>query len=413
MVSASYAESFERFAAQLPQEQRAARRAQFERFAAAGFPTARLEEWHYTDLAPLAARSFALAEPAAAGHAELLPGADHLVYVNGRLDADHSSAAQRHGDPPAVGASDDSVSALNGAFAGGGLDLRLGRGERLPRPLQVLVVGVAGAVPAMVHQRHRIELGENAEATVIFQFQGRSGGRLGTQVIGIGLAAGARLTLYRLQDEQADATLLTRIDARLGRDSSLQSVSVDSGSGLVRHDFNVDLAEPGAEAILSGLYQPEPGGHTDNHTRVVHSAPHCRSREHFRGVIEARAKAVFNGKVIVQPGAQKTDSEQHVANLLLSKKAEVNAKPELEIYADDVKCAHGATVGQLDDTALGYLRSRGIDAATARAMLLRAFATAVLERIGIAELRRQAETRLGLAVAEAEAETESEWEIEA
>jgi Fe-S cluster assembly protein SufD len=406
----SYAESFERFAAQLPAEQQAARRTQFERFAAAGFPTPRIEEWHYTDLGPLTGQSFALAEPAAAELPALLPDADHLVYINGRLDAARSSATQRHRDLPVVGEADDSVRALNGAFANGGLDLRLGRGERLARPLQVLAVGVAGAAPAMVHQRHRIELGENAEATVIFHFQGRSGGRLGTQVIEVGLAAGARLNLYRLQDEHAEATLLTRIDARLGRDSALQSVSVDSGSGLVRHDFNVDLAEPGAEAILSGLYQPQPGGHTDNHTRVVHSAPHCRSREHFRGIIDARAKAVFNGKVIVQPGAQKTDSEQHVANLLLSKKAEVNAKPELEIYADDVKCAHGATVGQLDDTALEYLRSRGIDEATARAMLLRAFATAVLERIGIAELRRQAESRLGLGTAEAEVVPELEIE---
>lgn len=408
---ASYAESFERFAAQLPQEQRAARRAQFDRFAAAGFPTPRIEEWHYTDLSPLAGQSFGLAESAAVELSELLPDADHLVYVNGRLDAAHSSAAGRHRELPAAGETDDGVTALNGAFASGGLDLRLARGERLARPLQVLIVG-AGA-PAMAHQRHRIELGENAEATVVFQFQGRSGGRLGTQVIEVALAAGARLTLYRLQDEHAEATLLSRIDARLGRDSSLQSVSVDSGSGLVRHDFNVDLAEPGAEAVLSGLYQPAPGGHTDNHTRVVHSAPHCRSREYFRGIIDARAKAVFNGKVVVQPGAQKTDSEQHVANLLLSKKAEVNAKPELEIYADDVKCAHGATVGQLDDTALGYLRSRGIDAATARALLLRAFATEVLERIGIPALRRQAELRLGLGSAENEVETESEREIEA
>lgn len=410
MSLASYAESFERFAAQLPREQQAARRAQFDRFAAAGFPTPRIEEWHYTDLGPLTGQSFGLAEPAAADLEDLLPDADHLVYVNGRLDAAHSSAAQRHQDLPAVAETGDSVTALNGAFTSGGLDLRLERGERLARPLQVLVVGVGGSAPAMTHQRHRIELGQNAEATVIFQFQGRSGGRLGTQVIEIGLAAGARLTLYRLQDEHADATLLTRIDARLGRDSSLQSVSVDSGSGLVRHDFNVDLAEPGAEAILSGLYQPAPGGHIDNHTRVVHSAPNGRSREYFRGVIDARAKAVFNGKVVVQPGAQKTDSEQHVANLLLSKKAEVNAKPELEIYADDVKCAHGATVGQLDDTALEYLRSRGIDAAAARALLLRAFATAVLERIGIPQLRRQAELRLGLGGAEAEIELEAESE---
>jgi Fe-S cluster assembly protein SufD len=410
MSLAAYSESFERFAAQLPQAQQAARRAQFERFLAAGFPTPRIEEWHYTDLAPLAEKRFVLAGPGASTAVEgLLPEMDHLVYVGGRLDAAHSSAAQLHQDTPAVAEAQDGVTALNGAFASGGLLLRLNRGERLPRPLQVLAIAAAeGAV--MAHQRHRIELGENAEATVIFQFQGSSAEGLGTQVIEISLAAGARLNLYRLQDEQAGAALLTRIDARLERDSALHAVSVDCGGGLVRNDLNVDLAGPNAEAILSGLYQPAPGGHTDNHTRVVHSAPHCRSREHFRGVIDARAKAVFNGKVVVQPGAQKTDSEQHVANLLLSKKAEVNAKPELEIYADDVKCAHGATVGQLDDTALEYLRSRGIDAAAARALLLRAFATAVLERIALPQLRRQAETRLGLGDADAAAGLELEIE---
>jgi Fe-S cluster assembly protein SufD len=252
----------------------------------------------------------------------------------------------------------------------------------------------------MVHQRHRIELGENAEATVLFQFLGQGAERLTTHVIEVDLAPGARLTLYRIQDEHADATLLTRIDTNLHRDSRLEAVAIDCGTGLVRHDFNVVLAEPGAEVALAGLYQPAPGGHVDNQTRIVHAAPHCRSREQFKGIIDAKAKAIFVGKVIVQPGAQKTDSEQRVANLLLSRKAEVNAKPELEIYADDVKCAHGATVGQLDDKALEYLRSRGIAADVARALLLRAFGAEVLEQLAIPALRHRLAARMGLAVEE-------------
>ncbi len=210
-----------------------------------------------------------------------------------------------------------------------------------------------------------------------------------------------------MQDEQAEATLLTRIDARLDRDSFLRSVVVDCGGGLVRHDFNITLAAPGAEVSLAGLYQPAPGAHLDNQTRIVHAAAHCRSRERFKGIIDARAKAIFVGKVVVQPGAQKTDSEQHVANLLLSKKAEVNAKPELEIYADDVKCAHGATVGQLDDVALEYLRSRGIAAAAARAMLLRAFGSEVLEGIALPALRQQLAARMGLGAEDAYPEIEA------
>lgn len=401
MSLAAYRENFDQFAAGLPDAQRAARQEQLGRFLAAGFPTPRSEAWHYTDLAALNERQFV---PAAAGElppaVELLADAERLVYVNGRLDSAHSTATALHGDNPAAD-NGDAVSALNAAFASGGLQLNLGRNERLPRPLQVLLAGVADAAPAMVHQRHRIELGENAEATVLFQFLGRDGGRFGTQTIDVRLAAGARLILYRVQDETADATLLTRIDARLGRDSRLEAVAVDCGGGLVRHEFNVVLAEVGAEATLSGLYMPAAGGHVDNQTRISHAAPHCRSRELFKGIVDARARAIFVGKVVVQPGAQKTDSEQRVANLLLSRKAEVNAKPELEIYADDVKCAHGATVGQLDEKALEYLRSRGIGADEARALLLHAFGVEVLERIGIPALRRSLASRLGLGREEA------------
>jgi Fe-S cluster assembly protein SufD len=397
MQLASYAERFERYVAGLPEPQRAARRAQFEQFLAAGFPTPRIETWHYTDLAPLAERQFDLPSPVAAElPATAFDGIDQLVYINGQFDRAHSTAPELHSDSPAAVLADDGVTALNGAFASGGLELRLPRGKHLPRPIQVVVAGVAGEAASMVHQRHRIELGENAEGTVLFRFLGQGAARLGTQVIEVTLAAGARLSLYRIQDEQAEATLLTRIDARLARDSHLSAVVVDCGSGLVRHDFNVDLAEPGAEVALAGLYQPAPGGHIDNHTRIVHSAPHCRSREQFKGIIDARAKAFFVGKVVVRPGAQKTDSEQRVANLLLSRKAEVNAKPELEIYADDVKCAHGATVGQLDEVALQYLRSRGIAATDARAMLLRAFGAEVLEKIALPGLRAELMTRLGL-----------------
>jgi Fe-S cluster assembly protein SufD len=405
MSLATYTEGFEQFAAGLPAGQRAARREQYDRFLKAGFPTPKIEEWHYTDLAPLSERRFsAVVEGGAVPTAELLADADRLVYVNGQLDLTHSTAAVRHGENPAA-AEGDSVTALNAAFATGGLCLHLARNERLPRPLQVLAVGIAGAAPAMVHQRHRIELGENAEATVLFQFLGQGAERLTTHVIEVDLAPGARLTLYRIQDEHAEATLLTRIDARLRRDSRLEAVVVDCGTGLVRHDFNVVLAEAGAEVALAGLYQPAPGGHVDNQTRIVHAAPHCRSREQFKGIIDAKAKAIFVGKVIVQPGAQKTDSEQRVANLLLSRKAEVNAKPELEIYADDVKCAHGATVGQLDDKALEYMRSRGIAADVARALLLRAFGSEVLEKIAIPALRHSLALRMGLAAEESFEET--------
>jgi Fe-S cluster assembly protein SufD len=395
MALKAYAESFEHFAAALPAAERTRRRGHLERFLAAGFPSTRQEQWRYTDLSGLAERGYAAgAAGTAAPEADYIPGAQRLVYINGQLDRGRSTAADLHG-AAARADGEDGVSALNAAFSQGGLQLRLARGEILAAPLQVLSVSSPGASPAMAHQRHLLELGENAEATVVFQFLGGEAWHLDTQIVEMRLAPGARLRLYRIQDQHADATLITRIDAQLDRDSSLHAVAVDCGAGLVRNDFNVQLAGPGAEVELSGFYQPGSGGHVDNHTRIVHAAPRCRSRELFKGIVGARGRAVFNGMILVKQDAQKTDSEQRVANLLLSPRAEVDAKPELEIYADDVKCAHGATVGQLDETALQYLRSRGIDEAQGRALLMRAFAGEVLQRIGIEALREACAARLG------------------
>ena len=393
---------FERFAADLAEPQKTQRRARLQRFLQTGFPDTRVEEWRYTDLSGLGSQQFAPASPALSD-AELrdllLPDFDHLVYVNGRLDATLSDAAVLHGLAQDTGVETDGLQALNTAFDSGGLQLHLPAGERRPRPLQVLIAGRAGGEPGMVHQHHRIELGSNAEAKVVLHFAGHGAGRLSIQNVGLSLAAGAQLTLYRVQDEVAEtsdsAALLTRIDAELGRDSRLRCLAVDGGGGLVRHDFNVRLAGPGADIELEGVYRPAPGAHLDNHTTIIHAAPHCRSRENFRGIVAEKVRAVFNGKIVVLPKAQKTDSEQRVANLLLSRRAEVNAKPELEIYADDVKCAHGATVGQLDDEALHYLRSRGVDADSARALLLRAFASGPLQGVTLAPLRSQLETLLG------------------
>lgn len=393
----AYSQSFERFAATLPEAERGARRAQLDRFLISGFPGRDLEDWKYTDLSANDERAYTLANGGEfVSGAALFMDADRVVYVNGQLSTDHSTSSQWHAANNTAAATGDGITALNAAFARDGLNLQLGRDERRVRPVQMLAVGTAADGATMNHQRHRIVLGENAEATVLLHFIGAGAERLGTHVVDITLAAGARLTLYRLQDEDAGASLVTQVNLRQARDSRLNALTIDLGKGLARHGFDVDLAEAGAEAEVSGLYAPRSGAHVDNHIRVVHTAPHCRSRSHYRGIIDERAKAVFNGKVIVRPGAQKTDSEQRIANLLLSRKAEINAKPELEIYADDVKCAHGSTVGQLDETALAYLRSRGIPRDTARALLLRAFATEVLDRITWPALRTHVEASLHL-----------------
>jgi Fe-S cluster assembly protein SufD len=334
-----------------------ARAAALEAFLAHGLPDTGEEAWKYTDLAPLAAL------PVEA----LTPGAEGVVAM-----------------PEHFG---DGLDALNAAFAGGGLDLILAPNERHLEP-------IVAATPG--HQRHRLHLQRGAQASLLIDLSGAA--VLQTVFADIRLDEGAQLTLVRLADPAAGAHRVSRLKIALGRDASAEVVTVDLGGTLVRHDLDVELLEPGARAGLYGLYAAGAGTHVDNHTRIDHRAPQGSSRESFRGIVGARARAVFNGKIVVHPGAQKTDSEQRVANLLLAASAEVNAKPELEIYADDVKCAHGATFGQLDEQALFYLRSRGLPEPQARSLLIHAFAQEVLDRIAHEptrnEVRRRFDARL-------------------
>jgi Fe-S cluster assembly protein SufD len=397
----SYVEPFQRAVARLPAARRQVREARLSEFLRLGFPTRKLEDWRYTDLSALAERTFEPARPAAVALEDaLLPRSDRLVYVNGELDRRLSTADELSGLVESEGSQESprctGIEALNAAFAGPSLNLALGAAAHLARPLHLILAGAPNERPAMTHQRHRLELGEGAQAVVLVEFRGLPGSeRLVTQAFEIRLAPGSRLTLYRLQDEAAGSHLITRMDAHLARDAHIEIVCLDRGHGLARHDLNIELAAPGAQAELAGFYQPGAGAHLDNHTRIVHAAPHGRSRECFKGIVAEKSRAVFNGKIVVCPGAQKTDSEQRVANLLLARGAELNAKPELEIYADDVKCAHGATVGQLDETALAYLRSRGIAEVEARALLLRAFALDILARIAWPVLRARSAALLG------------------
>lgn len=245
---------------------------------------------------------------------------------------------------------------------------------------------------------HRIALPANRHATLVLHETGGPAQCLALHNIEIELAPGASLDLFRVQQPGARTNLISRLDARLDRDARLNCIAVHAGGALVRNDVNIALLGPGASAELHGVMAPAAGEHLDVHTRLDHRAPHGTSRETFRCLVPAKARAVFNGKVIVHPGAQKTDSEQHVDSLLLAPGAEVDAKPDLEIYADDVKCAHGATCGQLDETALYYLRTRGLDREAARQLLLRTFAHAVLDRIAFAPARELAERALESAV---------------
>lgn len=346
---AAYSQAFDGLPASI---RTPARRAALERLLALGLPTTDVEEWKYTDLSVLR---------------EIPPL---------QVEPDGTAA-------PVLAADADGVDALNAAFSSGGIDVEVPANTDLLDPIVATGHG---------HRRHRVRLGHHAHAALRLETDGQA--LFQTVFLDLELAAGASLQLLRLQDASAGSHHLTRIRARVGRDARLDVSTVDLGGKLSRHDLNVDLNEPGAEVNLRGLFVCSDNGLIDNHTRFDHRAPHGTSRELVRGLARDNGRGVFNGKIVVHPGAQKTDSEQRVANLILSPRAEINAKPELEIYADDVKCAHGATFGQIDQAALFYLRSRGLPEAEARALLIFAFGMEPLRQIPHAGFREESIRRV-------------------
>ncbi|MGH8506840.1 MAG: Fe-S cluster assembly protein SufD [Stenotrophobium sp.] len=383
MSATQFNEIFAHWAADLPAAARTARAQNLARFDAQGWPHRKLEDWRYTDLTALADQQFATPSlpPDIDITGLLLDGCDSQICINGG-----NGALKTHDSEGS------SVVALNAAFAREGLQLHLSANQTAARPVHLLTF-MDSAQPLMAHLRHTIRLDANARATVILHHSGR-GGYLTTQVTDIELGPGAQLTLYRFQDEAAGSTHLAQTDVRMARDSRLHFVNADLGEGLARQDFNVQLNGAGAEATLHGLYALNGRAHADTHLRIHHRADHCNSRVALRGIADGNAHAVVNAKVMVHEHAVKTDSETRIANLLLSKSAEVYAKPELEIYNDDVKCAHGATFGQLDQDAIYYLRARGLNLEMARALLTQAFVTEVLEHIGHDALRQRIHRRL-------------------
>jgi len=390
----AYQDAFERLEPDFPEVQRAARRQQLERFLQLDFPTKRQERWRYTDLGALAAARFALAiDDGTVPELPRLVDTTRMVFVNGRHRANLSDSEIDHGTLAPEATNTDAIVAINAALSADGLNLHLDRGQKLLQVLHLISFRQAGSAANMSHLRHRIVLDDNAEAEVILHQIG-DGDYFSTDVLHVTLAPGARLKLHRLQEESPTSTQLMRIDAQLARGSALEVFSADFGGGLIRQDVNVALEGEGAEVKLSALCAADGRAHVDSHTRIEHRAPHCRSRELFRGIVAGRAHAVFDGLIVVALGAVKTNSDQQVASLLLSPKAEINAKPELEIYNDDVRCNHGATVGQLDEAALFYLRSRGLDRLTAKSLLTQAFAHIALEIIDFAPLREFVEQRL-------------------
>jgi len=391
------------------------------RFEQAGFPDPRQEEWRYTNVRPIAKKAFKPAGDALA-HVEAsvlsglrfgVEGSVELVFVNGRLHAgfsqidtlpagvvvdDLGAALRNRADAlePLLGHvaadRDNSFVALNTAFLRDGVYIALARDCVLDRPVKLLFLSTREDEPVVCHPRIVIHGGENSQCAVIEHYAGAEGsGSFTNTVTEVALEAGARLEHYKIQRESTQGYHIGSLHVRQARDSNLRSHNVNLGGRLVRNDLNIDLAEPGAEVLLNGLFMAAGRQHVDNHTRIHHAAPHTRSTEEYRGVLDGHARGVFKGRVLVDRNSQRIEAHQTSANLLLSDTAEVDTKPELEIYADDVICSHGATVGQLDEQALFYLRSRAIDEETARSLLTFAFADEVVSRIGEQAIRDRLE----------------------
>jgi Fe-S cluster assembly protein SufD len=269
--------------------------------------------------------------------------------------------------------------ALNTAWIEDGLVLIVPRGVVLDGPVEVTFM-TEGEAP-VAHPRHIIALGDNAAAIVVERHVGGASGGFTNAVAEIALAQGARLGHYAVHEEPPAAMAVDTIFAQIGRDASYRAFGLTTGGALVRRETDAQLAAPGASAQVDGAYLVDGDRHADTTVLIDHQAPHCASRQTQKGVIDGDGRAVFQGKILVRPDAQKTDGYQLSQTLLLSEQAEIDVKPELEIHADDVKCSHGATVGRLDADALFFLRARGIPEAEARALLIQGFIGGALDEI--------------------------------
>jgi Fe-S cluster assembly protein SufD len=378
----------------------------FDRFLKDGFPSTRDEEWRFTNVAPIAAETFQRAASSNPDRHDIAPFlfggvGPQMVVINGRLSTDLSSedglpagvtieAASRASEDPALVPSGPFVN-LNDAFYENEIFIRVAPKTVVSRPIHVLALSVATGQPALVAPRLSIHVGEAAQVTVIESYAGLGpGAALTTAVTSVHLDAGAVVEHVKVQRETDTAFHMATMTAWLGRASTFTSHALTFGGRIARNDISTVLDGEGAECTLNGLYVATGDHLVDTHTTIDHAKPHCPSHEVYKGILAGRARAVFNGKILVRQDAQKTDAKQTNRALLLSDDAQVNTKPQLEIFADDVKCTHGAAIGQLDEDAMFYLRARGIDDWSARVMLIHAFAGDVLDRISAEPVRTAA-----------------------
>jgi Fe-S cluster assembly protein SufD len=286
----------------------------------------------------------------------------------------------------------DAFLALNTAFMQDGAFISIPRGVVLEEPIHLLYVSTELAVPTMTHPRNLIVSGEDSQASILEDYVSLGGGvAFSNAVTELVVGQNSVVSHYLIERENTQSFNVSTLRVEQGRSSNVTSHSVLLGGALVRNNIHPVLAGEGCECVINGLFVPRGRQHMDNYMQVEHASPHGSSRQFYKGILDGQSRGVFHGRIIVHKDAQKTDAKQTNMNLLLSEDAQIDTKPQLEIYADDVKCTHGATIGQIDEEAIFYLRSRGIALASAKALLLFAFAGESLQRMKIEPLRKYLE----------------------
>ena len=421
----SYAAQFARFTQQTtgPVALASLRDDAFSCFDRLGFPTTALEDWRFTNVAPIAGTAFVAAATAAdysraALDALRLPRLDgpELVFVNGSFApalsvTDGLPVGARAQNLAAVIADDadriapylgrlarverQAFTALNTAFLRDGAVIEIASGVVVEKPIHLVFVTTSGAEPVLSQPRVLLRAGANSQVRVVESHAGNGETPyLSNTVSEIFAGDHAVVDHYALVREAEAAFRVGSLHATLGHASNFSSHTITLGGALVRNEASVVLGGEGGTCTLNGLYLANGRQLVDNQTTIDHAQPHCDSHELYKGILDGRSRAVFNGKIIVRLDAQKTDAKQSNKALLLSENAQITTKPQLEIFADDVRCTHGATVGQLDDEALFYLRSRALSREQARQILIHAFAADLLGHIKVGVIRAQLDALL-------------------
>jgi Fe-S cluster assembly protein SufD len=420
----NYLESFSEFekfvAGQALPWLRELRRDAFARFCEVGFPTTHDEDWRFTNVSAIAQTPFRLTRNSRARPSQqeleryrVAGVACELVFVNGRFapelslpgklpdEMKVSSLAEEISSNPGpiephlgryLDIRRDAFCALNTAFVEDGAYVHIPRGTLVEQPICLLFVSTGDDAPSMSHPRNLIVAEEDSQATIVEDYVSLDGGAAFCNTV-TELVAGDHTVLshYMIEREHKEAFNVSTLRIQQGRSTNVVSHSVLLGGALVRNNVHPVLAGEGGECLINGLFIGNGGQHLDNYMLVEHASPRCGSRQFYNGILDGHAHGVFHGRIIVHKDAQKTDAKQTNRNLLLSDDAQMDTKPQLEIYADDVKCTHGATIGQIEGDALFYLRSRGIDEVSARKLLLFAFASECLDRMKQGPVHRHVE----------------------